>query len=543
MASKINFDYACNIETLFNDFSYAYTEDKRTLENFEHFLKISGLSTIHAEELFNYYLDPINNSLVLNKKSFKIRKTHPKRDAFIKKVLIPTAIFAAAIGAGVGAILGSGLIGGSTVLGIIPVSGTPGLTMLATSMVGALTGLIATPIAFKVKKAITKAHYKLWYKSAKRNLEEYKTGVDIESLHISSLMEKIENTKTNILKTKNGAWYTAPFRFMKRHYLNIINRNRIHHLEAYTKDLVYMFRTLENNKFEGQEEEIKPIYELLKQVDEFVAKDVFESKVYAMLTCKESEKHTHKSMIENVDIFASLKMYVDAMSNAQVKESKTTVAQAKKNSKIVANKKAKANEIINGERIIAKLVSNYESNLTTDDDSVDGGLVFEFDDSTIDEEVEVIEEPTINDESTEDVIVEDNVNNEDSAEEVVEGEFIIPETLPEEFTTPASETTGKLVAKTAQRLLYQTKPITYKGETIGTTLKIVSNGKTEKVNIRYMSSKNKIRVQTISEDGVVAERYENITDTIIPPYNQMNEILTQVAEDKHINNIDDLIIG
>ena len=97
--------------------------------------------------------------------------------------------------------------------------------------------------------------------------------------------------------------------------------------------------------------------------------------------------------------------------------------------------------------------------------------------------------------------------------------------------------------KTAQRLSYETRPITTNGDIVGTTLKIKSNGTTEKVEIRYMSSKKQIRVKTTGEDNVVAQRYVPLRDTTIPPIEQMNDILRQVAEDKHISNVDDLIIS
>ena len=99
-----------------------------------------------------------------------------------------------------------------------------------------------------------------------------------------------------------------------------------------------------------------------------------------------------------------------------------------------------------------------------------------------------------------------------------------------------------MVIKTAQRLTYQTKPIINNGDIVGTTLKIKSNSSSEKVEIRYMTSKKQIRVKTTDENNTVAERYIPLNEDTIPPINQMNDILRQVAEDKHINNIEDLII-
>ena len=156
MATKVNKEYISDLSALYNYFLDSdYVSD---LEGFKFFLKDNGFSTLHAEEIYSYLRNPEENNLVMDKQTLKFRKTNPKRDYFIKKILIPTAITTAGIGAAVGAILSSGLIGGSTIMGIIPVSGTPGLTMTATSIVGALAGLASTPIVLKAKRAITKAH-------------------------------------------------------------------------------------------------------------------------------------------------------------------------------------------------------------------------------------------------------------------------------------------------------------------------------------------------------------------------------------------------
>ena len=734
MAKRISKNATYDINALSEAFDAKYDETERTLDNFKLFLKANKLSTIHAEEIYQLY-NGESNSLSLKENSFKIRKTHPKRDTFIKKVVIPTALTSAAIGAGIGLIAASGLIGGSTILGLIPVSATPGVTATAVSIVGAATGLALTPSIIAIKGAITKAHYKTWYKTAKRNLKDYKSGVDIEALPIKTLMDRIEKTNHKILNTKKGLWLTAPFRSFRRHILNKINRNRIHHVEAYTKDLVKMFHTLDHNNFQGKEEAIRPIYELLKQVDSFVSKNVRESKLHTLLTCKDSSKHTHKSMIENVDIFANLKTYIDAMAKAQLRDVKATKAQFKKNVKNIANKKFKANEIIEEERLIAKLVARYEAeNALEVGSSVEENPIVEdviFEEPIIATFEEIIEEPIeeadeeiieeIPEESIEEVteeavedITEEVTEVEEVVEEIIEepGKEEIVEELPkieviqpigfckidfishwftqtqkygskyinslllaleetvsrdksfyairingntnesqnfyadvlandpefkkqpwevveyyrkmetkvndiyqlinnikkneeiearakqeveklenenarlkaeldrlteqqvnstdikndstqeeivEEIATeetveeivqeqPVKEETTvntpkvNLVVKTAQRLSYETRPITTNGDIVGTTLKIKSNGETEKVEIRYMKRNKQIRIKTTRPDATVSQTYHPLTDTTVPPITQMNTILRKVAEDKHISNVEDLII-
>ena len=694
MARRISKNATYDINALSEAFNLQYDETERSLDNFRYFLAENKLSTVHAEEIYKLY-NGESDSLSLKKNSFKIRKTHPKRDTFVKKVVIPTAVTSVAIGAAIGLIMASGLVGGSTVLGLIPVSGTPGLTAAATSIVGAATGLALTPSIIAIKGAITKAHYKTWYKSAKRNLKDYQSGVDIEALPIATLMERIENANHKILKTKTGAWY--PFRSIRRHILNKINRNRIHHLEAYTKDLVRMFHTIERNNFQGKEEAIKPVYELLKQVDEFVSKNVRESKLHNLLTCKDSGNHTHKSTIENIDIFANLKTYVDAMSKAELKDVKATKAQVKKNVKNIANKKLKANELINEERLIAKLVARYEAENTLKaapsneenpiieenpiveevaEENIDD-IIDEITEDIIDEVTEDITEEVVEEEVIEEMPVEENLNNKQPIEEnppqqkediisfrkyntihlfFKDGKISSPGLLLSELerimkldkyryedsgrTVPTPSTSREyenfyadvlandiefknqpddvvkhyeemarmtdeihqlltetkkteeeakreaeeeakreaerlareeaerlaeekrkaeeeakckaeeknnqpknLVVKTAQRLSYETKPVSYNGDVIGTKLTVKTSDEKETVEIRYRASKKQIRVKTTGNDNAVSEAYVALTDREeIPPYTQINDILREVAKKKHISNVEDLII-
>ncbi len=535
MAKKINTQYIADFTKLYNDFIDSdYIPD---LEGFKMFLEENNFSTKHAEELFSYFQNPKDTKLVMDKKSLKFRKTNPKRDYFIKKVLIPTAITSAGIGAAAGAILSSGLIGGSTVLGIIPVSGTPGLTMMATATVGGLAGLASTPIVLKAKRALTNLHYKVWYKTAKKNLKEYENGVAIESLHITDLINKVQQTKKSILKTNHGSWFTAPFRFVKRHYLNTINRNRIHHIEAYTEDLVKKFRTIELNNIENKNAKLKSMYELLSQVDEFVSKDVLESKLYAMLTCKESNnKHIHRSLIENADIFSTLKIYIDAVSEADLNQTNKKSSKLKQTAKNLKNKNDKAAEIVNGDRLIARLVARYEAENQTEIKTEEQIVTNEKQSTTtlvVDEEVN-----KNNSQNNEDEITYSS-NPEQLKlfdENYDENQLSIDSILNEQNDRP------NLLVKTAQRLSYETRPITSSGEVIGTTLKIKSNNETEKVEIRYMKGNKQIRVKTTGSDNVVSQRFVPLTDTTIPPIGQMNDILRKVAEDKHIHNVEDLII-
>jgi hypothetical protein len=332
-----------------------------SLESFKEFLESKGLSTIHAQDIYDYHTNP-KTALTLKNGQFKIRKTHPKRDAFLKKVVVPTLITAGAAAAVAFGIAMSGLVGGSVVLGVIPVTSSQTITAVATSILAGATALVATPTIILSKNALTRKYYKLAYKDGKTNLKDYVNGTDLENLPMTKLIEKIENTKHKIIEANHGKAITKPFRFIKKHVLNTINRNRIHHLEACTKSLVQTYSSIYHNESIDPAEKVEklnPIFELLKRVDGFISKDVQESKAYAMLTCKDKEQHTHKSMIENIDIFANLTTFVDKITQAQTeKEQKSKIKEAKHQTKNIKQKTAEAGRILNGERLITKMLGH-----------------------------------------------------------------------------------------------------------------------------------------------------------------------------------------
>lgn len=322
-------------------------EPTPTIETFKSFLEANGLSTAHAEEIFKYR----NNPEMFEKlaySDFKMRKMHPNRDYILKKVVAPAAVTSVGIGATIGAIAGSGLVGGSEVLGFIPVSGTPGLTEMATTLTGAVAGLAATPIVIKSKSLITRTYYKLKAKSAVDNLDDFENGTEIENLSISKLVAKIQHTERTILDSRGP----------KHLVLKIINRNRIHQVEAYTKELFEKYMEIESDPTLSKKvkaETLKPMYELLANIEDFISDDVAESKIHAMLTCKENKKnHHHTYMIENIDIYANLKIYIDRLSkiNQGKLSRKELMKGAKKTTKNLGQKKAEAYKILNGEKVI-----------------------------------------------------------------------------------------------------------------------------------------------------------------------------------------------
>ena len=310
------------------------------LESFIAFLEANGFSSSHADDLYNHHNNP-NDKYLVNSDDFKMRKEHRKRDFFIKKILIPSTLTGGAIGALISFIAKSGAISGSNVAHLFPVFSELIMTGIASGTIGALIGAATSVIVFKAKEFLTKAHYSFWYKNASKNLEEL-NNTDINNLPIAKLMQKVENTSNKVLK----------FKGLKKHIYNAVNRNRIHHIEKYVKQLQKQYKAIDQDvkltpKVKAQK--LLPIYQLLKQVDTFIKNDVEKSITHAYLTCKESKKHTHPNMLENIDIYANLKIANDAETN---KRAKTTF-------KNLSEKKRIATEIANGASAIP-CISDYE---------------------------------------------------------------------------------------------------------------------------------------------------------------------------------------
>ncbi len=329
-------------------------DPKPSLDTFTSFLESKNLSTAHAEEIFNH-LTKGENLTTISKDEFSMRKMHPTRDYIIKKVVVPTAITSTAIGASIGAILSSGLVGGSTVLGFIPVSGTPGLTEMATTITGAAIGLAATPTIIKTKNLITRAYYRNKSQSAAKNIEDYNDGTDIANIRASKLINKIQETQHAILSSNN------PLNLIRR----VINRNRLHQIVDYTIDLYKIYHEVESDQsvdVKLKAETLKPIYEMLTNVENFMLNDISEEIVYSMLHCKENKKdHSHKYMFENVDIYARLKITLDRISkvNAEQSDMAQQLKNAKKTTKNIEQKKEEAYKLIYAEKPITGIL-NFE---------------------------------------------------------------------------------------------------------------------------------------------------------------------------------------
>ncbi len=333
------------------------TTTKGDIETFKKFLTDNGFSTVHAEELYTLYNNP-KTKLTLAQDEFKLRKQHPKRDRFIKKLAIPVAATSGVVGIASGAIAASNLIAGSK-WAFITITSNPAVNFLSAALPGAAIGAFAAYSTIKLKDYFTKVYYNAKYGNAEKALNEP------DSAKLFELIEKIENTKDDILDLRTGRnnIFSRFGRAIKRTGKNIVNRNRIHHVEAITEKLVEKFNAISENNELSVEVKLRnttPIYELLSKINSFYARDIQKSKIFAMLNCKETDKnHSHKETIENLDIYSKLTMYLERVGNN---------AELSKSSKKKAHKAIKADlkkqnivaeRLLNGEQVTGLVAKRY----------------------------------------------------------------------------------------------------------------------------------------------------------------------------------------
>lgn len=333
------------------------------LDNFKAFLKNKGYSVKHAEEIYDNIKN--NKPLKIKEGTFSMADNHPYIKNFAKKVLPSAIAIGAGFGVGLSLILSSGLVGGSLIAGIIPVSGTPGLTATALATVGVPVGIGLSVGAVYGIKGLIKLHYKRKYLNAEKNLEDFLTNprkTKVDHLEIAKLIAKIQKTKQKVLDLNEGNKFSRAIKFLPKHILNGVNQLRLNHLIKYAEDLTQNYIAIHKDekitdKF-AKKQQLEPIFDLLKQIDDIMYTDSQESILYSMLTCKDKdENHAHSSRVENVNKFAEMMMVIDALQAKDVTTGislKTAVKKAMKASKKRDEKERVALEILNGERLIER---------------------------------------------------------------------------------------------------------------------------------------------------------------------------------------------
>lgn len=263
------------------------------------------------------------------------RKRHPIRDIGAKKVGVPAV--AVAIGSAItyGAIMAANMVAGTGLL--IPVTANTAMNILSTASVGLMGGLLLTPAIIATKNAITKKYYSAKYgnvskilkklnkqhakalKKAKTQEEKNKliaehatTRYEKLAAAIDTKLEKLESkisqSNDRVLALRTGSKWTAPFRAFARTAINIVNRNRIHHIQKCANDLMVEClggkpNSQKNVKLISKMIEARnanPIYASLIKINDFVTSEIEKSKTYALNNKKD------KNLIENIDIYANM---------------------------------------------------------------------------------------------------------------------------------------------------------------------------------------------------------------------------------------------
>lgn len=263
------------------------------------------------------------------------RKRHPIRDRGAKRVGIPAV--AVAIGSAItyGAIMAANIVAGTGLL--IPVTANTAMNVLSTASVGLLGGLLLTPTIIAVKNKITKKYYASKYgnvskilkklnkqhakalKKAKTQEEKNKLINDYSTTRyeklateidakLAKLETKITKSTNKVLSLRTGSKITAPFRAIARTMINIVNRNRIHHVQKCANDLMVECLGGKPNSQNTDRLIAKmiasrnatPIYKSLTKISDFVSSEIEKSRTYAFNNKKD------KNLIENIDIYANM---------------------------------------------------------------------------------------------------------------------------------------------------------------------------------------------------------------------------------------------
>ncbi|MBR2970166.1 MAG: hypothetical protein IKC49_03835 [Clostridia bacterium] len=259
------------------------------------------------------------------------RKRHPRRDWGAKKVGVPAAGVAVGSAITYGAIMAANIIAGQGLL--IPVTANTAMNIISTASVGLMGGILLTPAIIAAKNAITKKHYSMHYGNVKKILKKYDKDLNkalkkaktqeakdkILDSHtpamryqhlttelnkkLAKLEAKISKSNERVLSLRNGGIITAPFRALARTVINVVNRNRIHHVQKCANDLMKEFNSVSNDRsmpILTKNLSRNIIYSSLENISHFVNDEISKSKSYALNNKKD------KNLIENIDIYANM---------------------------------------------------------------------------------------------------------------------------------------------------------------------------------------------------------------------------------------------
>ena len=326
----------------------------------------------------NKSLVPSNKKETENKPENKIklnfRKSHPRRDWAVKKVGVPTGAMLTGTGIAYGSIVAANMIAGSGIL--IPVTSNAFINFASTLSIGAVGGLALTPAIILTKNAITKAWYNR-YGNIKKILKsydkdyqkEYKKAneTDRERMrelgdapryeHLSKVLSeklgkleaKIEKSHERILELRSGKKITAPFRALARTVINVVNRNRIHHIQKCAVELADMYSNVsKDTNLINRRACQRAIYSSLDNISTFIDRDLERTRDYI------NKYATKKVMVENADIYSETLRTIQR------------VERPKKLREILQQKKNIASALVRGELHIIDGIKEHDDNIKED---------------------------------------------------------------------------------------------------------------------------------------------------------------------------------
>ena len=497
---------------------------KDTLENFSNYLLQKNWSTAHAKDVYNFICNG-NFEDLTQIDDIKLRKSHPNRDRAIKRGGVSAVLAGGAIW-GLLSLLSIAIAAGQThLLGteILSDATANNINFISTAVCGSL-GVFFGGIA--IKNWGTKSYYNKKY-GADRTLKQLEKGKELEKTKLAKLIKAINKDNEKIYNLREGLFITKPFRFVRRHILNITNRNRMHQFAKTFEDLLEKYYVKMSDQGPTNEQKyndttLKNIVKLLEMLDNAYSADITTSKLFTLLNCKEDKKHNHT--IESLDIWSKLAMLSDAAERvgqltADVKkEVKKDYKDMKKDQEVYNTARRLFNQ--NPNLLNKGVLNNYYSlkNPT---------MEFVFPEQTNNQEVTnelnnnieellnpvqpIIEETPITEEETiilptEEPVVEEN-NNEKSEEE-----FTIPETLVNFEEIPVSEEADKSnipypeadasLKHTLQRLQAKVKvdELT-RGNKV--TISNMQDNTKETIKVTYTPAGTKINVEVKKADGSI----------------------------------------
>lgn len=335
-----------------------------TEPKFVTFLSTKNLPITHAADLFAVYKNP-TATLTMDKADVKTRHNHPKLEFLLKYFGVPIALVGILVGIITGVVASSGLIAGAS-FGFLPVFSNAMMNFAVHGSIWGLIGASTAAAGILSTAGIIKLHYNRVYKNAKENLELYKNGTEIEHLPITQLMNKISKTHNTVVKLNEGKWYTKILTFLPKHFLNAVNELRVAHLAKYAIGLRREFALIDakTDSTSVRANQIKPIYALIENIDEFVQTFGKKSTAYAMLTCDDTAPHSHKGVLEYFSIFAETKEVLDKLELETNEDTeKTKTASTRQSSRRhIERRKGIAADLANGsDRLFSKLLTRWNT--------------------------------------------------------------------------------------------------------------------------------------------------------------------------------------